>query len=503
MRFAGKTSTGRACRVFEPLTGNRRMKIDFNRLDDLNARLTLVIEHADYGPKLDENLKKYSKKVAIKGFRSGKTPKSVLTKMYGKGMLEETINGLLNEKLFGYLEEEKIGIFGSPIMAEEAEPIAFDHKSNADYTFVFDLGLKPDFELKFNLDQPLDVIVPRVDQELLDEQIVKYRRAFGEDIPVTDGKVEAFDRVIVNLQRIQEDGTVDETETEAKIDTERTHGEAKTSLLGQTIGAAMDVDLEKFLGQERKAIVSTTLHLEEDATPDQPLSYKVTIQAINRPQSTPLTGEQLTKFTGKQMESEDEFRQFLMIREEEELGKQSADMKKMVIRKALNTANPFDIPEDFLFKWVNTQREKQVVAGSRESAQLFRDAKWSLLLNRITDQEKLEVTDKDIRMQVTNWIIQNVNYMQTDIKKLMDELYANEYFMSSMKEGALEDVVFGHLIPKYQFNEKQVVHKEFEKAFHDLHHDLFDHGDHDHGHNHEHSHDHSEHSHDHSEHSHD
>ena len=98
------------------------MKIDFKRLDDLNARMTLVIEYADYGPKLDENIKKYSKKVAIKGFRSGKTPKSVLTKMYGKGMLEETVNGLLNEKLFGYLDDEKIGFFGSPMMADDAEP---------------------------------------------------------------------------------------------------------------------------------------------------------------------------------------------------------------------------------------------------------------------------------------------------------------------------------------------------------------------------------------------
>ena len=75
------------------------MKIDFNRLDDLNARMTLVVEYADYGPKLDENIKKYSKKVAIKGFRSGKTPKSVLTKMYGKGMLEETVNGIKATKL--------------------------------------------------------------------------------------------------------------------------------------------------------------------------------------------------------------------------------------------------------------------------------------------------------------------------------------------------------------------------------------------------------------------
>jgi hypothetical protein len=96
---------------------------------------------------------------------------------------------------------------------------------------------------------------------------------------------------------------------------------------------------------------------------------------------------------------------------------------------------------------------------------------------------------------VTNWIVQNVNYMQTDIKKLMDQLYANEYFMSSMKENALEDVVFIDLLPKYTFVERAVSADEFEKEFHDLHHQLFDHGDHDHHHHHEHSHDHSEHSH--------
>lgn len=98
---------------------------------------------------------------------------------------------------------------------------------------------------------------------------------------------------------------------------------------------------------------------------------------------------------------------------------------------------------------------------------------------------------------MTNWIVQNVNYMQTDIKKLMDQLYANEYFMSSMKENALEDVVLRQILPKYQFVEKEISMDEFEKAFHDLHHVLFDHGDHDHDHHHhhEHSHDHSEHSH--------
>ncbi len=208
------------------------MKIDFKRLDDLNARMTLVIEYADYGPKLDENIKKYSKKVAIKGFRSGKTPKSVLTKMYGKGMLEETVNGLLNEKLFGYLDDEKIGFFGSPMMADDAEPIDFDAKSKSDYTFVFDLGLKPVFELQYQLDKPLDVIIPTVDQAAIDEEIIRYRRVFGQEVPVTGGTVEVHDRVGVSLARINEDGSVENNVVETVVDLERIQGRSQNTTPG-------------------------------------------------------------------------------------------------------------------------------------------------------------------------------------------------------------------------------------------------------------------------------
>jgi len=479
------------------------MKIDFNRLDDLNARMTLVVEYADYGPKLDENIKKYSKKLAIKGFRSGKTPKSVLTKMYGKGMLEESVNAILNEKLFGYLDAEKIGFFGSPLMADDAQPIDFDAKTKADYTFVFDLGLKPVFDLQYKSETPLDISVPGIDHAGLDEDVIRYRRAFGEDVVVTDDKVELNDKVGITLQKLN-DGTPDDNTEETVIDIDRIPGEAKESLLNLKSGATLDVDLEKFMGYERSVILKNTLHIEEDPAPDSPLLYRVTVTSIHRPQQTALTGEQLTKFTGKTMEDEAEFRKFLENRESENNEARINDMKKMAVRKAILDNNPFNIPEDFLFRWVNQQREKQIEPGSHEADTLFRDAKWSLLLNKIATEESLEVTEKDIQRQMTNWIVQNVNYMQTDIKKLMDRLYANEYFMSTMKESALEEVVFSHILPRYQFVQTEVTAEEFEKAFHDIHHELFNHGDHhdhDHGDVHHHHHDH-EHSHDHSEHSH-
>jgi FKBP-type peptidyl-prolyl cis-trans isomerase (trigger factor) len=228
-------------------------------------------------------------------------------------------------------------------------------------------------------------------------------------------------------------------------------------------------------------IIKNTLGLDADPDPDKPLNYKLGIESIGRPQSSELSGEQLTKYIGSQVEDEGAFRRMLEGREDSSNASKTNDMRKMATRLALLQANPFEIPQDFLLNWVNSQREKKIEPGTREANNLFREAKWSLLLNRISKEAGLEITEKDIQKQVTNWIIENVNYTQTDVRKLMKDLYANEYFMSTMKENALEEVVFEHILPEIQFIETEATPEEFEHAFHDIHHELFDHGEHSHG----------------------
>ncbi len=484
------------------------MKIDFTRLDGLTANLTIVLEYADYGPLMEKNTKDYTKKINMKGFRAGKTPKSVFRKMYGKGILEETISKLLNEKLFGYLDEQKIGYFGSPLITEGSPVNDFDPKSSHDYTFAFELGLKPEFDLQYQTDSLLRIPVPEVDYKAIDENMARYRRIFGEDEDITVGAIEANDRVSVSLQRIGADGQVDENVKETLIDLEQATGDASGKLLGQKIGDVTDVELDAFTGHDRELVIKDILELEEDPAPNEPLRYRITVNAIKRPQVTPLTGEQITKFVGREMKDEEEFREMLVSRELDNEATRQADIKKMVIRKQLQEANPFDVPEDFLLNWLNHQRDQQVEKGSRQASNFIRDTKWSLLLTRIQEDKQLEVTEKDVQKQVTSWVIQNVNYNQVDVRKYLEKLYQNEYFMSSMKENALEEVVFKALLTEYQYAESRVSADEFEKEFHDLHHELFDHGDHhDHDHHHhahDHAHDHThDHAHDHTdEHSH-
>ncbi|MEO5906912.1 MAG: trigger factor [Saprospiraceae bacterium] len=457
------------------------MKFDLNHIDDLNARLTLVIERSDYEGKLEENIKNYSKKLNMKGFRAGKTPKSVLTKMYGKGLLEETVTTMLNDSLLKYLDDEKVEIFGSPMLAPDAEVIDFNPKAPTDYTFHFDLGMKPLVDINLNYDTPLDVMTVAADHAALDEEIQRYRRMFGEEDEIEDGAIESNDRVTVMFNPNSENNTsAPEEDPETVIDLERNKGEAAELLPGMKKGDKLEVDLEKFLGYPRQSIVKNILSLDEDPALDAPLLYKAEIIRIGRPQENELTEEQLAKYVGPQIKDEATLRSMLESRDTNNNATRLSDMKKMAVRAALLKANSFAIPEEFLLRWVNSQREQKLVMGTKEANNLFRDAKWSFLLHKIVTENSLEVTDKDIQKQVVEWVTANVDYRKADMRKVMKELYANEYFMSTMKENALEDVVFNHILPNFQFNEKKVNRDEFEHAFHDMHHELFDHGDHSH-----------------------
>src|SRR5690606_33387846 len=93
----------------------------------------------------------------------------------------------------------------------------------------------------------------------------------------------------------------------------------------------------------------------------------------------------------------------------------------------------------------------------------------------------LEVTEQHIQQQVYGWVMRNAQHQMQNFRQLLDKLYANEYFMSSMKESALEEVVFQDLIPRYTVTETEATAEVFDERMHHLYHEVFGMGDHDHG----------------------
>ena len=119
------------------------MNITKENIDALNAVVKIDIVAEDYQEKVSELLTDYRKKADIPGFRKGHVPMGMIKKQYGKSIMIDEVNKLLQESLNKFLADEKLDILGNPIPRMKED---FDWDA-AVFSFEFELGLVPEFEI--------------------------------------------------------------------------------------------------------------------------------------------------------------------------------------------------------------------------------------------------------------------------------------------------------------------------------------------------------------------
>src|SRR6185369_1561538 len=112
----------------------------------LHEKVTVKLEKPDYLPSFEKTLKEYSKKANIPGFRKGMVPAGLIKKMYGTSLFTDEVLKTVDRELIGYLENDKLEIFAQPLPLE-SDFKELDVNNPTDYTFEFEVGMKPDFTL--------------------------------------------------------------------------------------------------------------------------------------------------------------------------------------------------------------------------------------------------------------------------------------------------------------------------------------------------------------------
>jgi len=120
------------------------MNITKEQIDALNAVVKVAVTKADYQDKVETILKDYRKQANIPGFRKGQVPMGLIKKQYGKAVLVDEVNKLIQENLNKFLTEEKLDVLGNPLPKQQDN---FDWDQD-DFDFEFELGLAPDFVAK-------------------------------------------------------------------------------------------------------------------------------------------------------------------------------------------------------------------------------------------------------------------------------------------------------------------------------------------------------------------
>ncbi len=155
------------------------MKITFDCPDKINGVMTMVIEPADYQEKVEKTLKDYRKKAQVPGFRPGQVPMGMIKRQYGTAAKVDEVNRLISEKLYGYIQENKIQMLGEPLPNQEKQKPQ-DFEKEGDLEFVFDIAVAPEMKAELTDKDKLTYFDIKVDDKLIDDQVQMYASQAGE-----------------------------------------------------------------------------------------------------------------------------------------------------------------------------------------------------------------------------------------------------------------------------------------------------------------------------------
>jgi len=152
------------------------MNITKEQVDALNAVVTVTITKEDYKTNVDKALYNYRKTASIPGFRKGAIPVSLIQKQYGKPVLLEEVNKLLQTSLNNFLAKEKLDILGNPL-PKINEDFNWDAE---DFTFQFELGLAPEFTVDLSAKNNITRYNIIADDAMLNEQVERIQKQYGK-----------------------------------------------------------------------------------------------------------------------------------------------------------------------------------------------------------------------------------------------------------------------------------------------------------------------------------
>jgi trigger factor len=439
------------------------LDITLDKQTNTDASIKIKLAEADYQPKVESKLKEYSKKAQIKGFRPGKVPPSLIKKMYGKSVMVDEINQLLIDAVNNYIKENKLPIVGEPLPdTEKAENIDWD--TQKEFEFSYNVGLVPDFTVPVDKLDVTDYQVELGDAEL-DETITNLRNRNGEPThPETSAE---GDFLYGKVKQV--DGDIAKEEVFISLAT------IKKEALPQFVGVKKE-DTITFDVQhtfEKPETAAYVLGITAEEAEKLTGNFEFTVTDIERTEPAELNQELFDKMLGKdKVTTEEEFRSKVkeILQENYKQGTQKrlADQ----IQTQLVEKTEIILPDDFLKRWLkasNTKVTDEILA--KEYNLYVKDLKWSLIKNKLAEENSIKVEHEEVVNKTKNMI--NQQFASMGMAELPDESLASyaDNFLKAEKgknymnifEQAFTDKVVEHVKSQATLKTQTVSPEEFQK----------------------------------------
>jgi trigger factor len=432
----------------------------------LNDKLTVKLSKDDYYPSFEKAIKDYSKKANIPGFRKGMVPPGMVKKMYGASIFYDEVLKAVEKEIQQYLKTEKPEIFAQPLPISN-DLTRLDMNSPLDYDFPFEIGLKP--EISIDLENAhLTFNKVEVTDKMIDDELERLQTRHGKMI---DAEVISDEENVLNVTFVETDADGNAIENGILKDNSLLLKYFTVPFREQLMGKKKDDSIQlqlntAFEEKEREWLIND-LGLDKEDPSAAEKNFKMTIGKIGLVEKREMNEEFFNEaLPGKEIKTGEDFRKELKDSIQQQWDAQSRiQLHDQIYHYLLET--PIEFPDEFLKKWLQRGGEKEKSPEQvEEEFPVFRNQlKWTLISDKLIKENKLEVTQEDLRAFMQKEIMQYFGQMKMDgdtswIDSYIDRMMKDEAQVDSSYRRLITDKLFAWAESQLKPEEKQVSPEE-------------------------------------------
>lgn len=441
------------------------MNISKKDINALTSELSITLAPADYEAKVENAIKKVQKQAALPGFRPGKVPVGLIKKQHGKSILVDEINKILNEALYNYINDNKIEILGNP-MPKEDNSIDFENKT--EWTFNYELGLTPQFDVKLDNSQSFIYNTVKIDDELVEKYLKDVKRNYGK--PSNPEVAEGKDVLYIDIVELDADNNIVAggvfKSTSIGIDRLK-NDTAKSKLIGAKKEDKIIINANELY--DSAVDKSISLGIDKEIAENFNSNLQLTVRNIARMEDAELNQELFDKLYGAgTINSLEEFKE--KIKSELALMFAQDTDRKFIegVEKSLVEKLNITLPDDFLKRWLMAVNEKPLTKEQldAEYPAYAKSMQWKLIENKIIKNHSISVSADEAKEEASNYVrSQFARYGQmpeeSEVSKIVAGILGKQEEAQKIFEGLYSKKVLDLIKTTCKLDTKEVSYNEF------------------------------------------
>lgn len=436
------------------------MNITKEQIDELNAVVKVAITKDDYQEKVDSILKDYKKQANIPGFRKGHVPMGLIKKQYGKAVLVDEVNKLIQDNLNTYLTEEKLDVLGNPLPKQQD---GFDWDAE-DFDFEFELGLAPSFEVPLKTKKAITHYKIVADKKMVDEQVERIQKQYGKLISKSEiGKKDEISGTFVNEEEEIEHKTT------LELDVLKSK-KAVDALLGKKVGDSIVLNTKGLFKED--TLLASSLGISTEKSENLKIDVSFTISEINEREPAKLEQELFDKLFGKdEVTSAKQLKERIKEDSEKQFEQQSDQKLLNDVTEYFIENTKFDLPTGFLTKWIQMTGENPLTEeqASEEYEKSEKGLRYQLIEGKIIKDNDLQVQFDELKEFAKGFIKSQMaqygqlNPQEEELDNIAARVLGNQDEVKRLSEQLMSQKLMNLYKEKVNLKEKEVTYENFIK----------------------------------------